>query len=51
MDAGGDDSLVGTYEQKEFDNTTYAKDAATGNEIQTSLTMETSRLTMILMYI
>ena len=33
MDADGDDSLVGTYEQKEFDNTTYAKDAATGNEI------------------
>lgn len=33
MDADGDDSLVGTYEQKEFDNTTYAKDATTGNEI------------------
>ena len=33
MDAEGDDSLVGTYEQKEFDNTTYAKDATTGNEI------------------
>ena len=33
MDADGDDSLVGTYEQKKFDNTTYAKDAATGNEI------------------
>lgn len=33
MDADGDASLVGTYEQKEFDNTTYAKDAATGNEI------------------
>lgn len=33
MDADGDDSLVGTYEQKEFDNTTYARDAATGNEI------------------
>lgn len=33
MDADGDDSLVGIYEQKEFDNTTYAKDAATGNEI------------------
>mgnify|MGYP002769686087 FL=1 len=33
MDADGDDSLVGTYEQKEFDDTTYAKDATTGNEI------------------
>lgn len=33
MDAEGDDSLVGTYEQKEFDSTTYAKDATTGNEI------------------
>ena len=33
MDADGDDSLVGIYEQKEFDNTTYAKDATTGNEI------------------
>ena len=33
MDADGDDSLVGTYEQKKFDNTTYAKDSTTGNEI------------------
>lgn len=33
MDADGDDSLVGTYEQKEFDNTIYAKDAITGNDI------------------
>ena len=33
MDADGDDSLVGTYEQKEFDNTTYAKDATTGYEL------------------
>ena len=33
MDAEGDASLVGSYEQKEFDNTTYAKDLTTGTEI------------------
>ena len=33
MDTEGDASLVGTYEQKEFDKTTYAKDSATGTEI------------------
>ena len=33
MDAEGDASLVGNYEQMEFDNTTYAKDLTTGTEI------------------
>ena len=33
MDAEGDASLVGSYEQKELDTTTYAKDLATGTEI------------------
>ena len=33
MDAEGDASLVGSYEQKELDKTTYAKDLATGTEI------------------
>ena len=33
MDAEGDASLTGTYEQKEFDKTTYSKDLTTGTEI------------------
>ena len=33
MDAAGDASLVGSFEQKSFDATTYATDAATGTPI------------------
>ena len=33
MDADGDATLVGSYEQKELDTTTYSKDLVTGTEI------------------